>query len=188
MDGEKPVAEVPADAALEAVAPEGSLEGIDLLHLVGVGEEAASAEAIRAAVGFARAGGTVFVESLGGGGGFAEATAAVLAAEAGEAVGPLAPGFGPLAADPERPGTVEMASAKFRPYSLQRFDAGDTPTLDAVSIDGRVAVVVSAADVSLGALGVRQWGIHGYDLETAEILAKNLLLHAQRGVHPLNHP
>lgn len=175
-------------AAAGEEEPAGELNGADLLHLVGVGDEPAPPAAISAAAAFAQAGGTVFVESLGGRGGFAEATIAVLAAELGAAVGPLAPGTGPLAADPARPGTVEVATATFRPFSLQRFDAGTTPSFESVSIGGRVAIVASSADVSLGALGSRQWGIHGYGLQTAATLAENLILHAHRGEQPADPP
>ena len=184
-----PEGETAADAeASEADEPAGPLAGVDLLHLVGVGEEPPDPAVIEAAAAFARSGGTVLVEALGGTSGFADAVEATLGATLGVAAGPLAVDAGPLAADAALPGTADLARLIFRPYSIQRFDAGTSPTFRALSVDGRPAVLLSGVDVSLGALGVRQWGIHGYGLPDARRLARNLLLHAAAGRSGVQHP
>ena len=165
----------------------GPLAGVDLLHLVGVGEDPPEPALVEAAAAFAGAGGTVLVEALGGTSGFADAAEAALAAALGVAAGPLATDTGPLAADPDRPGTADLSRLIFRPYSIQRFEAGTEPTFRALSLDGRAAVLLTGVDVSLGALGVRQWGVHGYGPADAERVARNLLLHAAAagiGVQP----
>ena len=173
------VASVDVRGVEEAAFPgEGLLDGVDLLHLVGLDAAAPAPEVVAAAAAFARSGGSVFVEALGGRGGFADAAGAALAAELGAAVGPLPPGTGFLAADPTVPGTADLSRVVFRPYSIQRFDAGTEPVFSAVTLGGRAAVVLSPEDVSLGALGVRQWGIRGHGLPDAGRLARNLVLHA----------
>ncbi|BAM02621.1 hypothetical protein [Phycisphaera mikurensis] len=166
------------EAAADADAEASPLDGVDLLHVVGAGEAPAAAPVIVAASAFARAGGTVLVESLGGASGFAAATEAALAAALGAAPGPLDAAEGLLDADEAVPGTADLRRVAFRPFSIQRFGAGTAPTLTALSLAGRAAVVSSAEDLSLGALGVRQWGVHGYTPGDAGRLARNLVLHA----------
>jgi hypothetical protein len=71
------------------------------------------------------------------------------------------------------------ASVRYRPYA-HRTSPGLTraPRLQGITLNGRLAVIYSREDLSVGMVGHTVDGIHGYDAESATDLTAAILAHA----------
>ena len=66
----------------------------------------------------------------------------------------------------------------YRTYSVIHVAPRTTSRLAAFVVNDRPAVIISYEDLSLAVLGVRHWGINGYNTESARRLVSNMLLAA----------
>lgn len=150
-----------------------------LAHITGVEPLSLSDDEIAAMRQFAVEGGTILIETIGGRGEFALSLERQLAAHFGGAAMPLEADH-PLLTGAGLPGGHDVGRAVYRPYAVLRLSPGNQPRLLAFFHEGRPAVLLSSEDLSLGMLGVRRWGILGYETEYARQLMMNLALWAAR--------
>ena len=138
-----------------------------VLHLAGVSAEALSEEELAAVRAFVERGGTVLVETIGGRGDYTQAMRTQLRGALGLRTQRLSN------ASPLRElGDQEVA---WRPSTALRFSFGPEPRLEEGVLNDRVVVYFSQEDLSLGALRVPHWAVHGYSAETAEALLIRLI-------------
>lgn len=172
---------------LELVVGEASLDGLAesdaaLAHLAGVDPVELSETQLQAIKAYIDRGGTLLVETIGGRGRFSieverqlqqllDTTPTFV-----EDRDPLITAAG-LDRDPRR----RPFNLGFRRYSVLHTAAQNQARLSVFRRAERPAVIVSHDDLSLGAMGVRQWGINGYDTETARELLTTILLTGKKG-------
>ena len=155
-----------------------------LVHLIGVdGVELSMAEkdALKA---YVESGGTVLIETLGGRGDFAATVSRqftdvvsgqdqLLRSRTGSII------TGRDLAD----GRVRNRRVIFRPLTIELANPGTAMMLRGFLQDERYPVLVSNEDISLGMLGVRQYGINGYSVDSSRNIMINVLLEAKKA-HP----
>jgi len=76
------------------------------------------------------------------------------------------------------PGAYDVSKVDYRLYYKQRLGASTRPGLQAIFVDGKPRIIVSAEDLSVGALGQPVWGVFGYDTESARKILTNVALFA----------
>jgi len=175
---EAPLAEL-GDGTIEVNEEQ---QTVSVLHLAGGAFEAdyeLTEDEKQAIKSFVEAGGTVLVEGVGGRSEFAENIAQQLTPVFGAAASRL------TSVDPVMTGSAGVAGksvsrVNYRRFSVIHMEIGQRPRLSAINHDGRAAVIVSSEDLSLGALGVRHWGINGYQTESARQILTNIILAAKR--------
>ncbi|MEM8782307.1 MAG: DUF4159 domain-containing protein [Planctomycetota bacterium] len=177
---EKPVANLAVvrqawEDAGEPVKAHGQTGPPDLLHLVGITGTRLSDEAVQRVIDFARAGGTVLIETLGGTGDFAPMLEEQFAAALGQPPERLSRYEGVFAADADK-NTYDLGRVTYRAYSVRNFSTDHKPRLSGFRVNDRPAIFVSGEDLSLAAMGVRHWNLHGYSDESARQILSNLLL------------
>ncbi len=157
---------------------DGQPQPIKLLHLAGSELDAnyqlseAEKQAIKA---FVDGGGTIFLEGVGGRSEFAVNMERQLSEVLGaggsrlSSVDPIISGAGGAAGR-------SVGTAVYRKFSIINMSAGTRPRLGAIMVNGRAAVVISSEDVSMGALGIRHWGVNGYQSQTARQILTNMIL------------
>jgi hypothetical protein len=83
------------------------------------------------------------------------------------------------------PGAAAIKAAVFRKYARLKTHArsGDMTDvrLRGIKIGNRWAVIFSEYDITSGLLGTDTWGINGYAAETAEAIARDVLMYAVAG-------
>lgn len=108
---------------------------------------------------FAAGGGTLLIETTGGRGGFAAAVESELARRLGSDPRPLAA----IAALPEGVDAASLRRVAYRSSTARGEGAAFAAArLRAILSGGRVAVLVSREDLSVGLLGRPREGVHGY--------------------------
>ena len=151
---------------------------VDLAHLTGIEAVTFSGVEVAAIRAFIEGGGTVLVETVGGHGAFARDLERQLRPVFGRRAVPVGPEEQLLAGGAA--GTYSISHVDYRRYTRFTVDLPPTPRLRAIYHGGRPAVIFSDEDLSLGALGVRRWGIMGYAAEDARRLLVNIALGSQR--------
>ena len=159
----------------ELIARVGELDA-PLVYLGGSSSKRLSPDEVRGVVKYIRGGGTVFVENIGGRGTYADEVLRQLEAVFSEQAVPLDQNHPILTGEGYHGGT-DQSSIVYRRYSTLNRGLVDTPRLEGITIDGRVAVIASREDISMGVLGARWWGIDGYETESARGLLTNMLLY-----------
>lgn len=149
----------------------------DLVHVTGTESTVLAAAAVAGLTAYVKAGGTVLVESLGGRSSFADEVGAQLA-EALAAPRRWLDSFSPVLDGTGIKGAVDATKVRYRMYSVIIGSPQDRPSLAALYVDDRAAVIISPRDLSLGALGSRAYEINGYRPESARNLLHNILLHS----------
>jgi hypothetical protein len=150
------------DVTTETVkAGGGKLAGYKLAHLTGTAtfrlDDAAKAE-IKS---FVESGGTLLVESCGGGEEFAKSAKEMLA-------GIFANGTpAAIAADHAALGGLKADEIKHRTFTFRTKKVTTGSTLSGIEIGGRMAVIVSDEDLSGGWVGHQFDGVNGYEPESA---------------------
>ncbi len=154
-----------------------------LVHMVGVSPVEVKPEERNAIQQYINAGGTVLIENLGGTGDFAKSLK--------DQLGPLFPGEEDgvgLRKDiitgrnlPD--GSQNNRRLVYRRLVLERYNPEARLLLKGYAKDDRYPVLLSYEDLSLGMLGVKQYGINGYGIDTARNLMVNVLLEANKA-HP----
>lgn len=141
---------------------------VDLVHLTGVEPHAFEASQLEALMAYAKRGGTVLIETVGGRGRFA----ADLEAQLDRGAAPLA------ATHPIISGAIDARRVRYTRYAVARMGVGRWPRIGAVFVDDRPALIFSNEDLSLAMLRMTHWGIVGYRPQSAEALMTNLAMHA----------
>lgn len=131
---------------------------------------------------FIEAGGVLIADAAGGSADFSAALEAEVAAAMGESAfdanlwrgvpadSPILSGVGL--------GKQTAIAAGYRRAGRRQARGSDIPPLRAFVHEGRIAVVLSPLDISVGLLGVETFGLSGYDGETCLALMRNLVLYA----------
>ncbi len=150
----------------------------DLVHVVGFDDTPLPDAALDALDAYTQAGGTVLIENLGGRGTFASTVENQITGRVGAPSERLSR-YEPLfEAGPK--GTADISRVTYRAFSVRNYATDNKPRLVAFRIDDRPAILVSGEDLSLAALGVRHWNLHGYSPDSARQLLTNIVLHAKR--------
>ncbi len=172
--------------ALEALAPAGSPaadaelpdSGLPaLVHLAGTDPVAFSPDQLDAVKRYVQAGGTVLVETVGGLGTFADDTARQLT-DALAAERRWLDTTHPIITGQDLPGGADTSRVEYRGYTQLQGSPGNAPSLAAIFIDERPAILISPRDLSLGVLGSRVYRVNGYAPDSARLLLHNILLDA----------
>lgn len=151
--------------------------GPALVHLADPGEAKLTEEELAGLKRFVEAGGTVLVETVGGLTGFADDAGTQIAEALGgqrrwlDASHPIISGEGLT-------GGIDAKRVTYRSYTQTQGAPGDGPSLAAIYLNDRPAVILSPRDLSLGALGSRHYQINGYTPASARALLGNLILWA----------
>jgi hypothetical protein len=169
--------------ALEVInAPLSELAGADpaLLHLMGVNAVKLSAEERDAVQSYVNAGGTILIENLGGKGDFATSLR--------DQLSPLFPGTDERVSTradiisgrnlPE--GSKRNRDFYFRKQVIERANPDGKLLLRGWMKNDRYPVLLSYEDFSLGMLGVKQYGINGYSIESSRNIMLNIILEADQ--------
>lgn len=147
----------------------------DLLHLAGATGTQLPDDAVQRVLTYAEGGGTVLIETLGGTGDFSSK----LQDQFANALSVPPENFSRyedvFAADPSR-NTYDLGRVTYRAYSVRNFNTDNKPRLAGFRVNNRPAIFLSGEDLSLAAMGIRHWGLHGYSEESARQLLSNLLL------------
>ncbi|HSV15999.1 MAG TPA: DUF4159 domain-containing protein, partial [Tepidisphaeraceae bacterium] len=154
------------------------LDGFSVAHLTGTNDFKFSAAQIDALKIFIDAGGTLLVDSAGGGAAFAESAEALL--------NQMYPGGlkDPLPPD-DAVFTAGTASGKiqYRDYARAMLGTLRTPRLKAITVNGRHAVYYSREDLSGGLVGEPVDGIVGYEPDTAAAIVSGVIVQAGNAAH-----
>jgi hypothetical protein len=151
-----------------------------MAHLAGTGKLVLTDDEQKALQNYVNAGGTLFVEALGGDPTFAASAADMLKTLFPQSTRKLVPPeyflytgtFSPLAAN--------IKSVKYRRYWVLQNGAQTAPRLEYLTINHRIGVFFSGEDITSGLLGTDTWGINGYMPESSIAIAWNLVLYAAR--------
>jgi uncharacterized protein DUF4159 len=134
------------------------------------------AQALRAWV---EAGGTLWLDAAGG------TTKAVQSANAmlmkafpGQIVLPLADDSPIISGDGLGFGSHDVRRVTYSRFAQRQMGQATSPRLQAITIDGRVAVIYSPEDLTAALAGCEHWGVFGYSPDSARRLAINGILHA----------
>ncbi|MFN3166896.1 MAG: DUF4159 domain-containing protein [Phycisphaeraceae bacterium] len=162
--------------------PLAELESADpsLLHMVGVNAVKVEESERTAIQNYLAKGGNILVENLGGTGDFAQSIR--------DQLGPVFPGDentvsirkGLITGIGLPEGNKNNRRLVYRRLVLERSNPDARLLLRGYEKDNRYPVLLSYEDLSLGMLGVRQYGINGYGVETARDLMVNILLDANQ--------
>jgi hypothetical protein len=145
-------------------------------HMTGVGKFKLSDEARAAIKKFVQDGNLLVVDAAGGNSDFAAVAEAELTAMFGP--GAAAQLKNPLPPDAAiyQVGGRKLDEIGYRAYARQNI-VGELkgPRLRAISLNGKLAVIYSPEDLSVGLVGEPVDGIIGYDPKTATALMRNIL-------------
>ena len=151
-----------------------------LVHMVGVNEVEIKPDERKAIQAYIQSGGTVLIENLGGKGQFAQSIVRQL-----EGILPGRDEGVNARADiitgrnlPE--GSTKNRRLVYRRSVLENSNPDARLMLRGYAQNDRYPVLLSYEDLSLGMLGVKQYGINGYGSSTARDLMVNILLEANK--------
>ena len=151
-----------------------------LLHMMGVNAVNLSVNEREAIQSYLQSGGTILIENLGGVGEFASSMR--------DQLGPLFPGADDnvstrsnLITGRDLPdGAKSNREFYYRSLVIQRSNPDGKLLLRGWSQNDRYPVLLSFEDLSMGMLGVKQYGINGYSVESSRNLMINILLEAEQ--------
>lgn len=155
-----------------------------LVHLMGVDAVELSIAERDAIQAYLATGGTVLVETIGGRGDFAASVSRQLAG--------LIPGQDQLLKNSSNAiitgrglpdGAARNRRVIYRPLTIEFADPGTDMLMRGYIEEERFPLLISHEDLSLGMLGVRQYGINGYSVDSARKIMANILLDAEQA-HP----
>lgn len=151
-----------------------------LVHLMGVNAVELSIAERDAVKAYLEAGGTVLVETIGGRGDFAAAVSRQLAGLVAGQDQLLKNNSNAIITGRGLPeGAARNRRVIYRPLTIEFADPGTDMLLRGYLADSRYPLLVSNEDLSLGMLGVRQYGINGYSIASARKIMANVLLDAE---------
>lgn len=151
-----------------------------LLHMMGIDAVSISPAERDAVQAYINSGGTVLIERLGGRGDFLKSVQTDLATVLPGAPYTLKTEPVILGHDSMPKGYKNNSTVVYRRMTNEVANPGRFPKLQGYKIGDRVPVLISDFDLSLGMLGVRQYGINGYSVDSARDLMVNVLLVAKQ--------
>jgi hypothetical protein len=151
-----------------------------MAHLAGTGKLVLTPEEQKNLRDYVLAGGTLFVEALGGDQQFASSASELLKTLFPEGTRKLIPPEYFLYTGEFSPFAARIKGVKYRRYWVLEHGAQSAPRLEYMTINKRVGVFFSGEDITSGLLGTDTWGISGYTPESATAIAWNLVLYAAR--------
>lgn len=154
----------------DAQASMAHLSGIDKVELT-----PAQIDAIKAYIG---KGGTLLVETVGGLGLFSFEIEKQLRDALNVPSGPLSSSNAIISGQNLK--GFNNSTVTYRPYTVLRASVGNRPRFKAMIIDDRPAIIFSHDDLSVGAVGGRQFEISGYDIQSSRHLLANMILNASK--------
>ncbi len=153
---------------------------LKLIHLSGIEAVKLTPAELEAIQAYVKRGGTLLVENVGGQGGFSQG---VLDQLSGLFKSPAVPltGADAVISGEGLPGGFDCRRTLYRRYAVVTLNLEPVPRLAGfLDEKGRPTVIISHEDLSLGALGCRQWGILGYHPASARELMTNIILLASQ--------
>ncbi|MCC6240856.1 MAG: DUF4159 domain-containing protein [Phycisphaerales bacterium] len=151
---------------------------VKVLHLTGTGLMNLDEAARKTISSFVEGGGTLVIDAAGGNGEFVSSADQLLQSLWPEQYKQLDQ---PLKIDNPLFAAGGTAMKEFRYRGGVRSAAGlRLPSLRGIEINGRLAVLYSREDISVGLVGMAIAGVAGYDPATATDLMKNILIYANK--------
>ena len=159
------------------VLPPDQLADQHIAFLTTTGDDALSDEQAKALREWVEAGGTLWLDAAGG------TTQAVQSANA--MLMKAFPGYQVLPLDQDSPiitgenlvfGSHDARRVTYSRFAQRQMGQMTTPRLQAITIEGRVAVIFSPEDLTAALAGIEHWGVFGYSPESARKLAANGIL------------
>jgi len=148
-----------------------------IVHLPGTSAIELSDAELDAVVAYTQRGGLLLVETVGGRGDFARSVSKQLDDRLGR--GKRMGGADPIITGRVR-GAMDRSVVGFQHFTQLNFPFKDVPRLLMHEVDGRPAVLISELDLSLAAMDLNRYGIHGYSIDSARGLLVNILLYAEQ--------
>jgi hypothetical protein len=161
----------------------GKLGGYKIAHLTGTAAMQLDTSAREELKKFLAAGGTLLVDAAGGSSDFAAAAEAEIAALVPDAATQLKDVI-PLADPLYTAGGYKLRPIVYRSFARTKLGLIKTPQLRGVRMNGRLAVIFSREDLSVGLIGQPVDGIVGYDPDTATTLMSRVILFASGSPSP----
>ena len=155
-----------------------ALAEFDVLHLTGSAEFELSDEARAALAKYVDDGGTLLVDAAGGSSAFAAAADRELRAifeDAPDALAQPLPPSHDLYVDKDG---LPPLMIDYRLDAIQQVGAGREPRLRGIEREGRLAVIYSPLDLSVGLVGMPVAGVIGYAPDTATALVARIIREA----------
>jgi hypothetical protein len=165
------------DATAGPLAP-ADLAECDVLHLTGTDDFQLTDDLRATLAQYVAGGGTLLVDAAGGSSAFAAAADRELRAifeDAGDALAQPLPTGHDLYADKDG---LPPLTIDYRLDAIQQVGAGREPRLRGIERDGRLAVVYSPLDLSVGLVGMPVAGVIGYAPDTATALVARIVREA----------
>lgn len=163
----------PIDPAKDAIPTD-----MQVLHMTGSGPFSLSQEARDAIRSYVESGGTLVIDAAGGASAFRTSVEQMLSmlfpAEASQLERPLKPDHALFSA------AGKLGEVRYRMAALQALGSTRDPRVRGIEIDGRLAVIVSHEDLSVGMVGMPIDGIVGYEPQTATNIMKSILVYASQ--------
>lgn len=153
-----------------------------IVHLPGTSAIELSDAELDAIETYTRRGGMLLVETVGGRGDFARGVSKQLDDRIGRAK--RMAGSDPIITGRVR-GAMDRSAVGFQHFTQLNFPFQDVPRLLVHEVDGRPAVLISELDLSLAAMDLNRYGIHGYSIDSARGLLVNILLYAEQAAERL---
>lgn len=148
-----------------------------VVHVAGTDAVTFTEPQIQAVKRYIAAGGTLFFENVGGGGGFAESVVTNLAkAFPDQRIRPIS--LQDKVITGKGIGGYDVSKVDYRSYALLRMGKIDAPRLLAINFDGKPRVLISGEDLSEAMLDQPVWGVFGYNTDSAQKIMTNIVLSA----------
>ncbi len=127
------------------------------------------------------AGGTLWLDAAGGSTEAVNAANALLAqAFAGHTVLPLAQDDAIITGKGLGLSAYDLRRVSYSRFAQRTMGQANAPRLQAITIDGRVAVIYSPEDITAALAGLEHWQVFGYSPESARKLVANGILQVSR--------
>ncbi len=163
---------------VDVVNPD-QLAGHRMAFLTTTGDGVLGDEQAQALRDWVEGGGTLWLDAAGG------TTEAVQSANAmlmkafpGHQVLPLEEDSPIITGDGLGFGSYDARRVAYSRFAQRQMGQTTSPRLQAITIDGRVAVIYSPEDLTAALAGVDHWGVFGYAPDSARHLVTNGILHA----------
>ncbi len=174
-------ADLPENAAVEEAQTldldQIGASNLPLIHLTGTDTVVLNPGQLNAIRDYAKRGGTLVVETVGGHGQFSQAIETQLTSHLSSPAVPLT-GADPVISGKGLGNGFNNRRALYRRYAVLKLNVEAKPYLSAFMVDDRPAIIISHDDLSLGMLGSRQWDILGYQTQSSREIMTNIILWA----------
>ncbi|WP_200761244.1 DUF4159 domain-containing protein [Poriferisphaera corsica] len=152
------------------------------VHLSGNEAISLSGDQLNAISSFTEQGGTILVETIGGLGDFSISIQEQLT-QSLQKPSVRIPDTSPIL-DGKAIGGYSLVRPKYRNYTTEFIGIKNQSRLEAIYINDRPAIIFTHEDITLGALGMKRWGVNGYEISDARKLWSNMLLYYKQSLDP----